>query len=179
MRLAPILAAAVGSAGFAPPAPATDVEELVVQGKPECLPARRDRDAPAPRIVSTYPANGAEVRPGVLVLRVTFDQRMTCDGRFAEVSGLRHPCPGSRQETVLSYDRKTMRMVCRVVPFASYGVRIGHPPDRLFRSLAGQPVTPYVLTFRAIAAPAVQNVSESLGEDEAATRAAATAAVQP
>jgi hypothetical protein len=160
-------AAALVLAGFAPD-PTLDIEELVVQGKPECLSPKADASAPQPRVVSTYPANGDAVRPGVLVLRVTFDQRMTCAGAFGDVPGLKHPCPGSRQETVLSFDRKTVRMICRVAPFASYGVRIGRPPDRLFRSLAAQPASPYVLTFRAIAAPAVGSVSESLEEDAAA-----------
>jgi hypothetical protein len=169
MRRALIAAAALAVAGFAPEPP-SELDELVVQRKPECLPARADPSAPQPRIVSTYPANGAAVPPGVLVLRVTFDQRMTCDGGFGSVPGLKHPCPGMRQETVLSYDRRTVRMICRVVPFASYGVRIGRPPDRAFRSLEGQTAAPYVLTFRAIAAPAIANVSQSLEADLASSK---------
>jgi hypothetical protein len=166
-------AASLALTGFAPAAPSSDVEELVVQAKAECLPARADSSQPPPHIVSTYPANGAEVHPGVLVLRVTFDQRMTCNGAFGEVPGLKHPCPGMRQETVLSYDRKSVRMICHVVPFASYGVRIGTPPQHLFRSLAAQPAAPYVLTFRVIPAPAVATISQSLENDATAAKASA------
>src|SRR5262245_3658498 len=88
------LAAATTATG-APAIPAID--ELVVRPEAKCLPAKTEPAAPAPRIVSTFPADNAIIRPGRLVVRVTFDRPMTCRGFLYERPPLKSPCPRSRQ----------------------------------------------------------------------------------
>ena len=114
------LASAVEAKPKAKPAPApddatpvADVEGLSVAPAPVCVAPKVNDFAPRPKIVSTYPAYGASVRPGVLVLRVTFDQPMSCRGFFTAVPKLKNPCPDGHQHWVLSFDRTTIRTVCR------------------------------------------------------------------
>ena len=97
-------------------------EELTVTAQATCLDPKPDSFAVRPKIVSTFPANGAMVRPGVLVLRITFDQPMSCKGFFTGIPKLRNPCPLEHQHWVLSFDRKTIRTVCRADGVGAYGV---------------------------------------------------------
>src|SRR5258706_10088053 len=54
------------------------VSELTVTAKIKCLqPDSSQYRTNRPKVVSSYPAKGAVVRPGLLVVRVTFDQPMT------------------------------------------------------------------------------------------------------
>lgn len=166
-----------GLAAVAPPAPAaamqaeaTTVEELSVQPTAACLQPRSEPEARPPRIVTTFPARGAVVRPGVLILRVTFDQPMSCKGFFASAPEIKNPCPGDRQYWVLSFDRRTIRTACRTEPGRHYGVRVSDnslaaDSKTTFISLSGKRPTPYVLTFDTSLDTPVGTASESLGED--------------
>jgi hypothetical protein len=161
-------------AGRAAPAPAqaevTTVEELAVIPTASCLQPRSEAQASPPRIVSTFPANGAVVRPGVLVLRVTFDQPMSCKGFFAAAAQARSPCPAETQHWVLSFDRRTIRTVCHTDLAGHYGLRLS---DRsldgtsrmTFVSLSGKRLAPYVLSFDTSAKPPINTAGDSLAED--------------
>jgi hypothetical protein len=167
------MAAAAGPAPaktVAPPSETTTVEELSVQPSASCLQPRKDIQAPAPKVVSTFPANGAVVRPGVLVLRVTFDQPMSCKGFFAAAAQLRSPCPEDTQYWVLSFDRRTIRTVCRTALGGHYGVRISDQSLRedsrtTFVSLAGKRLAPYVLTFDTSSEAPINTAGDSLEQD--------------
>ena len=97
------------------------VSELDVNAKIECVPPRFDSRATRPRVISTYPANGAVVRPGLLIMRVTFDQPMSCAGYFAAVGAPQSPCDesGAQQRALMSFDRRTIRTPCLVRPNAT------------------------------------------------------------
>jgi hypothetical protein len=177
-----LAAALVGAPGVsvAKPAPraapasvsaeVTTVEELAVIPTASCLQPRSDAQAQPPRVVSTFPANGAVVRPGVLVVRVTFDQPMSCKGFFAAAAQARSPCPQETQYWVLSFDRRTIRTVCHTDLGGHYGLRLS---DRsldgtsraTFVSLSGKRLSPYVLSFDTSFEPPINTASDSLAED--------------
>jgi hypothetical protein len=145
--------------------PVSETEELTVTPEAACLAPKPDRSAPRPRVVSTFPANGAQVRPGVLVLRITFDRPMSCSGFFTGIPKLKNPCPLGHQQWTLSFDRKVIRTVCRVEPTGAYGVGVSGNPDATFLSLAARPLEPYEFRFTTSAAPDVLTTGESLDQD--------------
>lgn len=143
------------------------VSELTVTGKPRCLSAggggpRADR----PKVVDVFPARGAVVRPGLLMVRVTFDQPMTCEGRFDPVPSLPDPCPGATREMLLSYDRRTVRTVCVVEPGTKYGFSLGQDPTApTFIGLAGLPAAPATVSFSTADGPLVTDVCQAMAQD--------------
>ena len=78
--------------------------------------------AGAPKVVRTMPAPGARVRPGSMVLSVTFDRPMAC----TNLDGSRFPlpCPDGRGAVIISTDRRTLTTVCVVEAGASYSMPI-------------------------------------------------------
>lgn len=153
---------AVAPAGAEPPA---TVSELVVALQPSCLPARRDDTAPPPQVVSTFPAEGAVVRPGVLVLRVTFDQPMTCSGGFADAPPLPTPCRIGPQELHLSPNRRTVRAVCRTAPGRAYAVRLGEGFPDTFTSVRGRALRIHDVKFSTSSEAPVRSLREALAQD--------------
>ncbi len=93
-----------------PPGPETRV----------CLD-EKPHDGPAPRVISIMPAPGSMVRPGALVLSVTFDQPMACKANTA-ASPFPIPCPGGGGAVLISPDRRTLTTVCEVEAGASYSM---------------------------------------------------------
>ena len=146
------------------------LSDLFVSPPQRCLPAKSppDKDIPEPKIVSTYPAQGAVVRPGVIVMRVTFDLPMTCEGRFLGASPWRDPCPGATQDLALSFDRRTIRTVCNIAPDSHYGVRLNAESRYVFTSLAGRPSSPFTFSFSTSSQAPINTVREALAEDAGA-----------
>ena len=60
---------------------ATRLSEVEVT-LPPCPQANKspNPEFPPPKVVSSFPAKGAVVRPGIVILRVTFDKPMACPG---------------------------------------------------------------------------------------------------
>lgn len=148
------------------------LSELTVTARIKCLEPDRAADrADRPKVVSTYPQKNAVVRPGLLIVRVTFNQPMACDGSFSPDPPLEDPCPGFHRDMLLSYDRKTVRTVCIVEPNAQYGLRMSQDPTvNSFMGLSGLPSQPYRLDFSTSAEPAVTTVCEALTQDEESAR---------
>ena len=143
------------------------VAELTVTAKIKCLaPDKMGERAGRPKVVSTFPGKGSIVRPGLLVIRVTFDQPMACEGALTGAPPLQNPCPGMPQQMLLSYDRRTVRTVCVVEPGAQYAVWLSQDPTaRSFLGLGGLPSEPYRLNFSTSPEPAVTTVCDALVED--------------
>jgi hypothetical protein len=146
-----------------------EVSELTVTAKLKCLnPDPSDYRNKRATVVSSYPAKGAVVRPGLLVVRVTFDQPMTCDGFFLGAPPRLNPCPASPQQMLLSYDRRTIRIVCVVQPNAEYGLSLSPDPNgKTFVGMSGLPSLPYQFAFATSAGPLVATVCDALSADEA------------
>ncbi|HZZ32265.1 MAG TPA: Ig-like domain-containing protein [Phenylobacterium sp.] len=148
------------------------VAELTVTAKLKCLaPDKMGERAVPPRVVSTFPVKGAVVRPGLLIIRVTFNQPMACEGALTAAPPLENPCPGASQQMLLSYDRRTVRTVCVVEPSTQYGIWLSQDPTaRSFLGLGGLPSQPYRLSFSTSAEPAVTTVCDAMVQDEDTAR---------
>jgi hypothetical protein len=118
---------------------AKTVSELTVTATQKCLEPTSDEMARIrPRVVATFPASGAIVKPGLVVIRLTFDQPMACEGRLENSVSLHNPCPDKAQTMVVSFDRRTIRTVCLLDPGVRYGFSIGRDPmSNTFRGMAG------------------------------------------
>ena len=148
------------------------VEELTVTAPKKCLkPLGNEWWTRGPKIVSTFPAKGAVVRPGVVVLRVTFDAPMACAGVFSNDPPFHNPCPGRLQHMLLSYDRLTVRTACVVEPNADYGAWISRDgEEQEFVSLRGAVSSQFELRFSTSAEAPVTTVCEALSQDEETAR---------
>jgi hypothetical protein len=138
-----------------------------VRAPQKCLKARRpaDPDIPPPKLVSTFPANGAVVRPGLLVLRLTFDLPMACVGLLDEHAPFLNPCPAPLRDPVISLDRRTFLTVCQVAKSSRYGLWLNLRPQLRFTSLAGHPSAAYELVFETASTPMVATMQEAIAED--------------
>jgi len=107
-------------------------------------------DGPAPRVMRTMPAPGSVVRPGAMVLSVTFDQRMACKANTT-ASPFPIPCPGGGGAVLISLDRRTLTTVCIVEAGASYSMPLAdfvgaggarsERYDLAFTTSTGAPIT--------------------------------------
>jgi hypothetical protein len=158
-----LLAQAQAAAPLDPAAVETAVSELVVTPQPKCLPAK-SMPAPAPRIVSTFPTEGQVVRPGLLIVRITFDRPMTCGGFLQDLAGFANPCPPQTQTFIQSFDHKTIRTLCVTHAGQAYGVVLGDRSEA-FVSLDGQKAGLLPLRFSTSDAPAQTSVQGALAED--------------
>jgi hypothetical protein len=143
------------------------ISPVEVRATRKCLKARRpaDPDIPPPKLVSTFPANGAVVRPGLMVLRLTFDLPMACAGLIDDHAPLPNPCPGPLREPVISLDRRTFLTVCQVAKDSHYGLRLNARTELRFTSLAGHVSQPYELVFDTSAEPELATVQDAIAED--------------
>jgi hypothetical protein len=156
---------------LAPPKPKA-VSELDVTAQIKCVPPKREWRGQPPRILSTYPREGGVVRPGLMILRVTFDQPMSCAGYFVFDQGSLNPCgdSGDLQHMLMTFDRRTIRTPCVMTPNTHYSLWMNQaPPPGLmpaqFVSMTGWRLERYRLTFTTSSQPVVQTVREALGED--------------
>ncbi|MBV8684416.1 MAG: hypothetical protein JO111_16185 [Caulobacteraceae bacterium] len=126
------LAQSPAPAAPAAPPPGKVVSEVVVPGGPQ------------PKLVASFPAEGATVSAGELALKVTFDQKMTpAKWAFAAVPGGSFPVC-LRQPRLLA-DEKTFVLLCQVKQNTAYAVALGPPPG--FEGAAGRDASPIVLKF--------------------------------
>ncbi|MBE7218229.1 MAG: hypothetical protein INR64_07145 [Caulobacteraceae bacterium] len=99
--------------------PSASGPEIVVRAKPPVPPA----------VVSTFPAQGADVASGTLILTVRFNQDMTPDGwSYAKAPGVDFPAclPKPR----LLADGRTFVLLCSTVSGRAYAVGLNaSPPD--------------------------------------------------
>jgi hypothetical protein len=85
---------------------------------PDCRDGK-PRAGPSPRVVRVMPAPGSVVRPGPMVLSVTFDRPMACKANLA-ASPFPLPCPDGQGAVIISPDRRTLTTVCPVEAGSSY-----------------------------------------------------------
>lgn len=144
------------------------VSGVTVRAGSKCFKARRpaETDIPPPKLVSSYPARGAEVRPGILVLRLTFDLPMTCEGLLDNHAPLVNPCPAPLHEPLRSFDRRTFLTVCKIDKSTHYGLWLNRDDQRRFTSLAGRSAAANELVFDTSAGPEITSIDEALAQDK-------------
>ena len=101
-----------------------------------------------PKVVATWPASGETITPGVLVLKVVFDQQMTprdfAYGLGAEGDKLR--CLKTPR---LLNDNKTFVLLCTTLPGKTYAIALNPdaPGGPAFSNLAENRAEPSTLSF--------------------------------
>jgi hypothetical protein len=150
------------------------VAGLTITPGRRCLGARHpaDPEVPAPKLVSTFPAKGGVVRPGILVLRLTFDLPMTCEGLLDGHPDLLNPCPQPLHDPLLSFDRRTFLTVCQVKKSSHYGLWLNHSIYHRFTGLAGRSSQASELVFDTSDGPETTTVEQAIAEDNWLQRAA-------
>ncbi len=148
------------------------VEELTVMAQIRCLhPEKGVERAERPRVVSSFPEQGAVVRPGLLIVRMTFNQPITCDGLFLANPPLQNPCPEKPQKMLLSYDRRTVRTLCVVAPNTHYGLLTNRDlSGKVFTGLSGLPSESHEFNFTTSAEAPLTTVCDALVEDSVGAR---------
>ena len=123
---------AVSAWAQAPKGPVTEVEGVEI-----ALP----RD---PKVVATFPADGAVIPGGTVVLKIVFDQAMT-----PEAWSYGHSDAGTFPDCLarprLLKDRRTFVLLCSLPPKGGYALGVNIAPG--FVSTAGREAKPFLLHF--------------------------------
>jgi hypothetical protein len=98
-----------------------------------------------PAVASTYPAAGASISPGTLVLKITFTQRMDPSGWRFDRGADGYPQCLARPR--LLPDEKTFVLLCSVGGEGRFSVLLNAPGTGGFANLAGQRAAPFELQF--------------------------------
>ncbi len=119
-----------------------------------------------PKVVATYPAEGQSIAPGVLVLKVTFDQKMDPRGfnYGAAPDGDQPDCVSTPR---LLKDDKTFVLLCRVTSGKTFKVafnaqRLGVEGRGGFANQAENPAEAHVLTFQVVRGDPVTTVPRAM-----------------
>ncbi len=116
---------------------------------------------PPPGAVATFPAQDATVAPGVLVLKVVFDQHMQADTwSYAPLAGTDDPkCLGTPR---LLTDEKTFVLLCSVEASKPYGIGLNLAPGKAFTDRGGRKPPPLELRFKTSAADPVRTLKAAM-----------------
>jgi hypothetical protein len=119
-----------------------------------------------PKLVSSYPAAGETIAPGVLVVRVTFDQPMAEDG-FDFSPGAEGHAPKCLKTPRRLNDEKTFVLLCTIAPNSRYALALnaGAAADkekRGFANLGGARLAPVTLAFATNGMEGPQSVADAM-----------------
>lgn len=114
-----------------------------------------------PKVVSTYPADGKAVAGGVLILTVTFDQKMAPDGWDYGKGADAYPQCLDRPR--LLPDEKTFVLLCTTPTRARFSVTLNQSSGAgAFENLAGQKATPAVVNFTTDDSVVVASLADAM-----------------
>lgn len=99
-----------------------------------------------PRVVATYPATGQAIAPGVLVIKVTFDQPMSPTG-FNFAASPASETPECLPTPRLLDDRKSFVLLCRVTAGKTYGLSLNGAAAGGFVNLAENRAVASAMSF--------------------------------
>jgi len=115
-----------------------------------------------PKVVATWPAGGETIIPGVLVLKVVFDQKMT-PRDFAYALGTEGDRLDCLKTPRLLNDDKTFVLLCTTLPGKTYTVALNPdaPGGPAFSNLAENRAEPSALTFSTGTGEPVTNLRDA------------------
>jgi len=100
-----------------------------------------------PKLASSFPAQGQTIDGGVLVLKLTFDQKMSPDG-FDIAPAPGSDAPACVKTPRLLNDEKTFVLLCTVAPNARYAIALNATPATAgFANLGDTRAAPVTLEF--------------------------------
>jgi hypothetical protein len=148
---------------------------LDVRAKAPCvLPPPRGEHDPAPRVVDTYPRSGQTIPPGILILRVTYDQPMSACPVFVlndEGASVARLADKLAWQTP---DRRTILFIVEVQPRDDFRLWLNTPWSfrlsrlsfrRTFMSRYGAPAVPFLLAFSTSNGPPSVTAQDVLRAD--------------
>jgi hypothetical protein len=100
-----------------------------------------------PKLASSFPAQGQTIDAGVLVLKLTFDQKMSPDG-FDIAAAPGAEAPACLKTPRLLNDEKTFVLLCTAAPNARYAIALNATPATAgFANLGDTRAAPATLEF--------------------------------
>lgn len=114
-----------------------------------------------PRVVATYPAQGETIAPGVLILKVAFDQPMNPQAWNYGVAPDAEQPECVRTPRLLA-DQKTFVLLCRVLSNRTYKVAFNAERAGGFANLGDNPAESHVLTFQVVRGEPVTSIARAL-----------------
>jgi hypothetical protein len=119
-----------------------------------------------PKVVSSYPAAGATIAPGVLVVRITFDQPMAED-EFEFGAAADGPAPKCLKTPRRLNDEKSFVLLCTIAPNSHYALALngGAGEGKAtggFANLGGARAAAATLAFATNGAEGPQSVAEAM-----------------
>ena len=114
-----------------------------------------------PMVTGTFPASGAAIAPGVLVLKVTFDQHMDPDAwRYAKGGA---DYPDCLAKPRLLADGKTFVLLCTTRAEKTYAVRFNEADQEVgFTGVGHRAALPFELTFSTVKGRPVSSLPDAL-----------------
>ena len=100
------------------------------------------------KVVSVYPADGADVPGGMVVVRIGFDQKMAADA-WAYTRSDRGAFPNCLSRPRLLPDGKSFALLCSLSPSTAYAFDVNAVPA--FETTAGRKPRLYSVAFRTTA----------------------------
>lgn len=136
-----------------------------------------------PKVTSTWPAAGETVAPGILVLKVSFDQKMT-SGAWNYAAAPGGELPECVRAPRLLNDGRTFVLLCRTKPGKRYAVTFNAVREGGFANEAENPAQAAELAFATSTAPSVYMLKAAmkaagLSDDQAPIQEAPPIAAQP
>jgi hypothetical protein len=114
-----------------------------------------------PKIASSFPASGQVVAAGVLILHITFDQKMDEKG-FAFVAAPGGAMPKCLNTPRLLNDEKTFVLLCTTLPSSSYALAFNAAPHGGFANIGGTRAVPALLRFATSSDVGPRNLDDAL-----------------
>jgi hypothetical protein len=99
-----------------------------------------------PKIVNSFPGPGQVIAPGVLVLRITFNQEMD-EYSFAFAATVGGRMPDCLKTPRLLNDKKTFVLLCTTAHGSAYSLTFNASPHSGFTNIGGTHAAPVRLAF--------------------------------
>jgi hypothetical protein len=136
-----------------PPPPPPAAQEVTPLSSVEVVAPRG-----TPKVVATYPAQGAAVAPGVLVLMVRFDNRMKPESWDYGPAAAQPPC---LERPRLLKDQRTFVLMCSVGFNKSFTLQL-NGAAKGFADIASTPAEPHTLSFTTTDGEPTADVTDAL-----------------
>ena len=134
----------------APAQPPHEVSGVTVFGKTD-----------PPKVTATFPAAGQALQAGVLILTITFDQKMQPQG-FDLSAGAGGEMPNCLKTPRLLADGKTFALLCTTDPHKTYALAFNARAEGGFVNIADHRADPATLTFTTTDADGPRSIGEAL-----------------